>query len=80
VKTLGKLLMVIGLISLTGCFNLAPPQWAHPGTAPEQQKQAIRFNPYPEDNVGPPTGTQPRDYAPIAEPARARWQRNNIVQ
>jgi hypothetical protein len=79
-KTLGKLTMAAALLSLTGCFSLAPPQWGHPGTATEQQKRAIRFDPYPENDIGPATNTQPRDYVPLAEPARARWQRNNLVQ
>jgi hypothetical protein len=79
-KILRNLTMIGSLLLLAGCFSLAPPQWGHPGTAEEQQKQAIRFDPYPENDIGPATNTQPRDYVPLAEPARARWQRNNLVQ
>ncbi|MBN2579287.1 MAG: hypothetical protein JXB10_09875 [Pirellulales bacterium] len=78
-KTFGKLTAMLGLVCLTGCFNLAPPNWCHPGTAPVQQDRAVRFDPYPENEIGPATGTRPRDFAvPLAEPARARWQLKNL--
>ena len=74
-KTLGKLVAVVGLLCLTGCFNLAPPQWLHPGDAPSQRKRAVRFDPYPENETGPKmVGTRPREFAdPLAEPARSRY-------
>jgi hypothetical protein len=80
-KTPHKLMAVLGLLCLTGCFNLAPPRWFHPGSAPVQQNRAIRFDPYPENETGPVTGTRPREFAtPLAEPARARWQLKNLAR
>jgi hypothetical protein len=55
------------------------PCWLHPGDADTQQKVALRYDPYPEPDLGTPmAGTRPREYeVPPADPARARWFRNN---
>jgi hypothetical protein len=64
----------LALAALTGCA-LPPPQFSAPGPAVYQQKRAQLFDPYPENDVGPPVvGGRPQSYEnPIAEPSRARW-------
>jgi hypothetical protein len=67
----------IGLIvsCVAGCRGLAPPSIFHPGTAPQQQARAERFDPYPENEPGPTIqGSRPPGYdKPIPEVDRARW-------
>ena len=61
--------------AVVGCADITPPALFHPGTTEIQQRRAERFDPYPEQGVGPDiSGTRPRDYqeAP-AEVLRARW-------
>ena len=74
----GMRLVWISLIALplVGCGWISPPNWYHPGTADYQRQQAVQFDPYPEDDTGPPVvGGRPLGYQnPIAEPARARQQ------
>jgi hypothetical protein len=67
------------LAGLTGCSNLAGPNWLHPGRASEQQVRALRYDPYPQIDAGPSTSNvRPREYEkPIPEASQARWQRNN---
>jgi hypothetical protein len=64
------------LVALAGCQDIAGPDWFHPGTAAAQQKRALRYDPYPENDSGPSTaGTRPRDFdIPPPEPSRARWE------
>jgi hypothetical protein len=70
------------LAALGGCRGMATPDWSHPGSASVQQKRALRYDPYPENELGPPmTGTRPREYAnPPPETSRARWQDGNWGQ
>lgn len=74
---LGMLLIPLATV---GCQSFNPnkfgmPSFSKPGTAETQQNRAVRFDPYPETDVGPETGgMRPRDYSkPLAEPLRARW-------
>jgi hypothetical protein len=70
---------MVGLLVLVatsaGCRTTATPSFAHPGGAEAQRKQAVRYDPYPDPNIGPSVdGARPRDYQqPMAEPASARW-------
>ena len=65
-----------------GCASLGKPDWLEPGPARNQQRRAVRFDPFMENDIGPYAfrqygimdGTRPRDYAePVAEVRRARW-------
>jgi hypothetical protein len=55
-----------------GC--LAPPRLLNPGSEKQQQRRAELFEPYPENDVGPPiVGGRPREYAsPRAEVLRVQ--------
>jgi hypothetical protein len=72
-------LLALIIIGLAGCQSTSPPSLTHPGSAKAQQNQAVRFDPYPENEMGPAmVGVRPRAYEnPIPEPARARWQIGN---
>jgi len=64
------LLSIASLLGLLGCGGcLAPPNFVHPGTEAYQQARARVFEPYPENEPGPPAvGTRPREYQnPTAE-------------
>jgi len=63
------------LIASGGCQNIARPNWSHPGSAQSQQCQALRYDPYPENDIGPTmVGARPREYQnPPPEASRARW-------
>lgn len=73
-----KLLLAAMVVSLCGCANMGPNIF-HPGPAPLQQARAMRFDPYPEPDVGPPVlGGRPREYqVPVPEPVRNQpwWNR-----
>lgn len=62
------------LTLLAGCGWLPRVNWCRPGPAPYQQQEAVRFDPYPENDLGPPVlGGRPQSYEnPPAEPVRAR--------
>lgn len=47
----------------------------NPPSEQQQRATAQRFDPYPENDTGPPVlGGRPLGYRePIAEPSRARW-------
>jgi len=66
--------MVLG-VCLSGCNGLQRPSWLRPGPAPYQQRMAERFDPYPDNQMGPMVdGGRPREYEkPSPEPSRARW-------
>ncbi len=57
-----------------GCQSLGWPNWFHPGPAKYQQTRAQQFDPYPENEPGPPVvGARPMDYSkPPPEVQRAR--------
>lgn len=74
---------LVALVSVSGgCASLGKPEWLEPGPARNQQRRAVRFDPFLEDDIGPYAfrqygimdGTRPRDYAePVPEVRRARW-------
>jgi len=82
--SLGAGLLVLGMI--VGCQNqkgeqtVALPSLTHPRSAEIQQKRALRYDPYPETNVGPEmVGVRPRGYEdPPAEASRSRWERQDL--
>ncbi len=63
----------------SGCASLGKPQWLEPGPARNQQRRAVRFDPFMEtenrhDQLSIMDGSRPRDYAqPVPEVKRARW-------
>jgi len=63
------------LSAVGGCAKTAGPNWLHPGGAPAQQTRALRYDPYPENEPGPPVvGARPREYEnPPSETSRSRW-------
>lgn len=69
------------LLAAGGCASLGKPDWLQPGTSRSQQRKAVRFDPYLQDDIGPylfrlplMDGTRPRDFAePVPEVRRARW-------
>lgn len=82
--TFGKILTAAWLATFfAGC---ASPMFFHyptilpDGTVAEQQRAGIRFDPYPDPDVGPPVvGGRPRDYQnPVMEPERSRFVRNGV--
>ncbi len=75
-RRVGLLLVVLGWSAFTGgCRNLEGPSLVGPGTAASQQARAQRFDPYPENEPGPPVvGSRPAEYQdPPPEVQRARW-------
>jgi hypothetical protein len=73
------LLLVTGL---SGCASLGRPAWLDPGPARTQQRRAVRFDPFMQNDIGPSAlrtygildGSRPRDYAePVPEVRRSRW-------
>ena len=74
-KTLRILVSLATLAVVVGCQSLAGPDWGHPGSAAEQQRRAERFDPFPQDECGPPIeGARPREFqTPPAEVKRSRW-------
>lgn len=69
-------------VTSTGCASLGKPQWLDPGPARNQQRRAVRFDPFMQNDIGPSLfrqystldGTRPRDYAePVPEVKRSRW-------
>ena len=74
-KTLRIILPAILLAGVLGCRSVAGPSWSSPGTTAVQQNRAQRFDPYPEDDAGPPIeGARPRGFqTPPAEVKRSRW-------
>ncbi|MGQ9575161.1 MAG: hypothetical protein ACUVUC_07575 [Thermoguttaceae bacterium] len=69
------ILLVAALGAVGGCAGLKGPSWLHPGPAAYQQRQAERFDPYPDNQIAPEVvGGRPREFLnPPAEPQRARW-------
>jgi hypothetical protein len=71
----------LGLLATTGCASLGKPDWLEPGPARAQQRKAVRFDPYLQDDIAPSSlrmplmdGARPRDFAdPVPEVRRARW-------
>ena len=74
-KTIINTSMLLLILSATGCAGVSGPNWFNPGPSHVQQARAGRFDPYPEDDLGPAmVGVRPREYQePRAEVKRARW-------
>lgn len=75
-------LLVVGCLTAAGCASLGKPEWLQPGPARAQQRRAVRFDPFLQEDIGPYAfrqygimdGTRPRDYAePVPEVKRPRW-------
>ena len=76
-------LAALAAIAASGCASLGKPAWLEPGPARNQQRRAARFDPFPQDDIGPYAfrqyggimdGSRPRDYAePVPEVKRSRW-------
>jgi hypothetical protein len=75
------LVVALALVA-TGCASLGKPEWLDPGPARNQQRRAVRFDPFMQNDIGPSLfrqystldGTRPRDYAePVPEVKRSRW-------
>jgi hypothetical protein len=65
-------LAAIALFAI-GCAGTQMPNWYHPGPAGYQRYNALQFDPYPSDDVGPSTGTRPPEYSrEIPEAERAQ--------
>lgn len=72
--SLHLVLLATWAIALTGCPTIRTPQLANPGPAGYQRYNALQFDPYPLDDVGPPVaGARPQEYArPIPEVKRGQ--------
>ncbi len=59
------------IVAVAGCSSsVARPNWLNPGEIGYQRQQALRYDPYPEDDLGPPiVGGRPREYDRPREPA-----------
>jgi hypothetical protein len=75
-------LLALAACAAPGCASLGRPDWLDPGPTRKQQRRAVRFDPFMENDIGPYAfrqygimdGTRPRDYAePVPEVRRARW-------
>jgi hypothetical protein len=75
-------LVVPAFLLCAGCASLGKPTWLEPGPVRSQQRRAVRFDPFMQNDIGPSSlrqystldGTRPRDYAePVPEVQRSRW-------
>ena len=48
-----QLAMTFVVLTATGCASLGKPQWLEPGPARNQQRKAVRFDPYMQNDIGP---------------------------
>ena len=62
--------VIICGFACTGCAALGRPDWTQPGPAKQQQRRAVRFDPYLQDDIAPSVlrmplmdGARPRDFA-----------------
>ncbi len=70
-------LTLLLLASLSGCSpTIYKPTLLHPGPAPFQRNNALQFDPYPPNDMGPEiVGGRPKDFQkPPNEVTRARQQ------
>jgi hypothetical protein len=62
-----------------GCASLGKPAWLDPGPTRNQQRRAVRFDPFLQtenrhDQLSIMDGSRPRDYSePVPEVKRSRW-------
>lgn len=69
------LFALIVALSSSGCASVMPPQFGVPSSMAMKQREAQRFDPYPDQQAGPEVlGGRPLDYSHApSEPSRARW-------
>jgi len=76
------LLVAAALVIASGCASVGRPDWLDPGPVRNQQRRAVRFDPFMQSDIGPygfrqygiMDGSRPRDYAePVPEVRRSRW-------
>jgi len=68
-------MIALALVAAIGCSSSTRmPNVYHPGTAQSQRMDAVRYDPYPLDDVGPEvTGARPLAYQrPLNEVKRAQ--------
>jgi len=70
-----RIVALLSLASLAGCANLQGPFQRIPRDYAYEQRYIQRFDPYPENDVGPElVGARPPGFdAQLPEPARSRW-------
>jgi len=72
-------LAAVATITACGCASLGKPDWLDPGPARNQQRRAVRFDPFLQtevrhDQLSIMDGSRPRDYSePVPEVKRSRW-------
>jgi len=73
-EILALIVLSVMLPTCGGCGKTAMPNLFHPGTEAHQQARAEVFEPYPENEPGPPVvGSRPREYQdPRAEVLRVQ--------
>lgn len=72
---------IVAIAPLGGCASLGKPAWLEPGPTRSQQRRAVRFDPFLQNDISPSTlrlplmdGTRPRDFLePTPEIRRSRW-------
>ena len=70
----GIVMVASASMLLAGCATIRMPDLLHPGPAGYQRADALQWDPYPLDDIGPPVeGARPREYArPIPEIKRGQ--------
>jgi len=74
-RTVAAVLVCLATLPLAACSSaLVKPQLAHPGPAKFQRDNALQFDPYPPNDMGPEIdGGRPRGFlTPPNEITRAR--------
>jgi len=71
----GLLLTAVVAFGLAGCGHVRWPRLVGPGPIAVQRYEALEYDPYPENDLGPPVvGVRPPGYEePMPEPARSRF-------
>lgn len=70
-------LLAAALVWIGSTAEAAWPFWSRQGTAEQQRARAEKFDPFPDNSMGPAIdGARPRDYQrQYAEPLRSQWER-----
>lgn len=82
-KSILKILLALAASSAGGCQTLALPRLFDPTPISYRQSRAQQFDPFPENEPGPPiVGARPREFdRPLPEARRAKllpwWARAN---
>ncbi len=68
------LFCVVGM-TVAGCAGTRYPTWDPSGNLQQQRNQAVRYDPYPDNDIGPKVdGGRPPSYSQqLPETVRARW-------